>query len=198
LQPPHPALRCGVQPHPPLKQRTPTYPATYPSGTSLRRSIPALCNMEGQEDVTRRRDRSQTTAVADYNLTFSPREASRCCGRSPSRSLRHRSKRPTRRRFATHRPSSSSTPCLPERRQACTAGEGARTLRRCLQPPRQPRRGSRLHPTWPSHKVQTLDGRWLSIDGRILFKAALAAPGTVNTAVETTYPTVSVSNSPSA
>ena len=33
-------------------------------------------------------------------------------------------------------------------------------------------------------KVQTLDGRWLSIDGRVLFKATVAASETSNTAFE--------------
>jgi conjugative relaxase-like TrwC/TraI family protein len=35
-----------------------------------------------------------------------------------------------------------------------------------------------------ANKVQTLNGRWLSIDGRVLFKAAVAASETYNTAVE--------------
>ncbi|MFL6047175.1 MAG: MobF family relaxase [Propionibacteriaceae bacterium] len=35
-----------------------------------------------------------------------------------------------------------------------------------------------------ANKVQTLDGRWLSIDGRVLFKAKVAASETYNTAVE--------------
>jgi conjugative relaxase-like TrwC/TraI family protein len=35
-----------------------------------------------------------------------------------------------------------------------------------------------------ANKVQTLDGRWLSIDGRVLFKANVAASETYNTAVE--------------
>ena len=35
-----------------------------------------------------------------------------------------------------------------------------------------------------ANKVQTLDGRWLSIDGRVLFKATVAASETYNTAVE--------------
>ena len=35
-----------------------------------------------------------------------------------------------------------------------------------------------------ANKVQTLDGRWLSIDGRVLFKANVAAPETYNTALE--------------
>jgi hypothetical protein len=29
-----------------------------------------------------------------------------------------------------------------------------------------------------AHKVQTLEGRWLSIDGRVLFKATVAASET--------------------
>ena len=37
-----------------------------------------------------------------------------------------------------------------------------------------------------ANKVQTLDGRWLSIDGRLLFKATVAASETYNTALETT------------
>jgi len=35
-----------------------------------------------------------------------------------------------------------------------------------------------------ANKVQTLDGRWLSIDGRIFFKATVAASETYNTALE--------------
>jgi conjugative relaxase-like TrwC/TraI family protein len=35
-----------------------------------------------------------------------------------------------------------------------------------------------------ANKVQTLDGRWLSIDGRVLFKAIVAASETYNTALE--------------
>ena len=35
-----------------------------------------------------------------------------------------------------------------------------------------------------ANKVQTLDGRWLSIDGRLLFKATVAASETYNTALE--------------
>jgi conjugative relaxase-like TrwC/TraI family protein len=35
-----------------------------------------------------------------------------------------------------------------------------------------------------ANKVQTLDGRWLSIDGRVLFKAKVAASETYNTAFE--------------
>ena len=35
-----------------------------------------------------------------------------------------------------------------------------------------------------ANKVQTLDGRWLSIDGRVLFKATVAASETYNSALE--------------
>jgi len=35
-----------------------------------------------------------------------------------------------------------------------------------------------------ANNVQTLDGRWLSIDGRVLFKATVAASETYNTALE--------------
>jgi hypothetical protein len=35
-----------------------------------------------------------------------------------------------------------------------------------------------------ANKVQALDGRWLSIDGRVLFKATVAASETYNTALE--------------
>ena len=35
-----------------------------------------------------------------------------------------------------------------------------------------------------ANKVRTLDGRWLSIDGRVLFKAKVAASETYNTALE--------------
>ncbi len=35
-----------------------------------------------------------------------------------------------------------------------------------------------------ANKVQTREGRWLSIDGRVLFKATVAASETCNTALE--------------
>ena len=35
-----------------------------------------------------------------------------------------------------------------------------------------------------ANKVQTLSGKWLSIDGRVLFKANVAASETYNTAIE--------------
>jgi conjugative relaxase-like TrwC/TraI family protein len=35
-----------------------------------------------------------------------------------------------------------------------------------------------------ANKVQTLDGRWLSIDGRVLFKANVAVSESYNTALE--------------
>ena len=35
-----------------------------------------------------------------------------------------------------------------------------------------------------ANKVQTLDGRWLSIDGRVLFKANVAASETYNTSLK--------------
>ena len=35
-----------------------------------------------------------------------------------------------------------------------------------------------------ANKVQAIDGRWLSIDGRVLFKATVAASETYNTALE--------------
>jgi hypothetical protein len=35
-----------------------------------------------------------------------------------------------------------------------------------------------------ANNVQTLNGRWLSIDGRVLFKANVAASETYNTALE--------------
>jgi len=42
-----------------------------------------------------------------------------------------------------------------------------------------------LHTHVPvANKVQTLDGRWLSIDGRLLFKAIVAASEVYNTALE--------------
>jgi conjugative relaxase-like TrwC/TraI family protein len=39
-----------------------------------------------------------------------------------------------------------------------------------------------------ANKVQTLDGRWLSIDGRVLFKAKVAASETYNTSLERHLP----------
>jgi conjugative relaxase-like TrwC/TraI family protein len=38
-----------------------------------------------------------------------------------------------------------------------------------------------------ANKVQTLDGRWLSIDGRVLFKANVAASETYNTGSSSSF-----------
>jgi conjugative relaxase-like TrwC/TraI family protein len=47
-----------------------------------------------------------------------------------------------------------------------------------------------------ANKVQTFDGRWLSIDGRVLFKATVAASETYNTALDTTCKISWASGSP--
>jgi TrwC relaxase len=64
---------------------------------------------------------------------------------------------------------------------------GSRRTSRCgadrKGPPRRDQRRIEL-PRTARLKVQTLDGRWLSIDGRILFKATVAASETYNTALE--------------
>ena len=56
---------------------------------------------------------------------------------------------------------------------------------RRVHPPGQPGRDPDLHThVAVANKVQTLDGRWPSIDGRVLFKANVAASETYNTALE--------------
>jgi hypothetical protein len=82
--------------------------------------------------------------------------------------------------------SSSATPCSPR-----TGANGIRQVDvQGLVAARFTHRDSRAgDPDLHTHvavanKVQTLDGRWLSIDGRILFKAAVAASETYNTALE--------------
>jgi conjugative relaxase-like TrwC/TraI family protein len=73
----------------------------------------------------------------------------------------------------------------PDRAARDPASQRARPGRRCVHPPRQPcrRPGPDTHVA-VANKVQTLDGRWLSIDGRVLFKAKVAASETYNTALE--------------
>ena len=67
-----------------------------------------------------------------------------------------------------------------------TSGERHRVGRRLVHPSRQPRRDPDLHThVAVANKVQTRQGRWLSIDGRVLHAAATAVSETYNTALET-------------
>jgi hypothetical protein len=73
----------------------------------------------------------------------------------------------------------------PDRAARHPAGQRPRPGRRGVHPPRQPGGDPDLHThVAVANKVQTLDGRWLSIDGRVLFKANVAASETYNTALE--------------
>ena len=130
--------------------------------------------------------RPQTTAVAGYDLTFSPvKSVSTLWALAEPRS-RRRSKRPTAPRSATR--------CAFIEQHALFSRTGANGVRQVnvqgLVAAAFTHRDSRAgDPDLHTHvavanKVQTLDGRWLSIDGRILFKATVAASETYNTALE--------------
>ena len=124
--------------------------------------------------------RPRTQAVAGYDLTFSPVKigVDAVGGRRPAR--RRPSNGPTGLPSRMHCGSSNNTPCSP--------GPGTQGVRqvevRGLVAAAFTHRDSRAgDPDLHTHvavanKVQTLDGRWLSIDGRVLFKATVAASET--------------------
>ena len=129
------------------------------------------------------RPRAQT--VAGYDLTFSPVKSVRRCGRSPTRGWRRRLNRPI---------GPFTTRCGSSRSMRLFTRTGAQGIRqvdvRGLVATAFTHRDSRAgDPDLHTHvaaanKVQTLDGRWLAIDGRVLFKAKVAASETYNTALE--------------
>ncbi len=131
--------------------------------------------------------RPQTTAVAGYDLTFSPVKSVSTL-------------------WALANP---ATAAVIERAHLAAVGDALRFIEthalftrtghngvrqvdvKGLVAARFTHRDSRagdpdLHTHVPvANKVQTLDGRWLSIDGRLLFKAIVAASEVYNTALET-------------
>jgi DNA primase catalytic core len=130
--------------------------------------------------------RPQTTAVAGYDLTFSPVKSVSTL-------------------WALAEPSTAATI---ERAHLAAIGDALRFIETHALYTRTGHNGVRqvdatglvaarfthrdsragdpdLHTHVPvANKVQTLDGRWLSIDGRLLFKAIVAASEVYNTALE--------------
>jgi DNA primase catalytic core len=130
--------------------------------------------------------RPQTTAVAGYDLTFSPVKSVSTL-------------------WALADP---ATAAVIERMHLAAVGDGLRFIETHALYTRTGHNGVRqvdvtglvaarfthrdsragdpdLHTHVPvANKVQTLDGRWLSIDGRMLFKAIVAASEVYNTAIE--------------
>ena len=129
------------------------------------------------------RPRSQT--VAGYDLTFSPVKSVSTLWAVAEPGVAAAIERAHQAAVADALASSSSRRCSPGRAprdpagQRSWAGRGAFTHRdsRAGDPD--------LHThVAVANKVQTLDGRWLSIDGRVLFKAKVAASETYNTSLE--------------
>ena len=135
-----------------------------------------------------RESRQATTAVAGYDLTFSPvKSVSALCGRSPRGPVATQIE-------AAHHAAVADTLGWLEREAAFTRdGPG----RACGRSPvrgliaaafthRDSRAGDPdLHThVAVSNKVQTRDGRWLALDGRALHKAKVAASEHYNTRLE--------------
>src|SRR5215207_8116272 len=82
--------------------------------------------------------------------------------------------------------SSRITPCIPGRVRAGVRQVDVTGLVACSFTHRDSRAGDPdLHThVAVANKVQTLGGRWLSIDGRVLHAAAVAVSETYNTALE--------------
>ena len=130
--------------------------------------------------------RPRTQTVAGYDLTFSPVKCVSTLGRSPIRRWQPPSNGPIRPQLRT-RWTFIEKHALFTR----TGPQGIRQVNvRGLVAVAFTHRDSRAgDPDLHTHvavanKVQTLDGRWLSIDGRVLFKANVAASETYNTALE--------------
>jgi conjugative relaxase-like TrwC/TraI family protein len=130
--------------------------------------------------------RPKTTAVAGYDLTFSPvKSVSTLWALAEPTLAAHIEK--------AHRAAISDALAFIEEHALFSRG-GANGVRqvnvRGLIAAAFTHRDSRAgDPDLHTHvavanKVQTLDGRWLSVDGRILFKATVAASETSNTALE--------------
>jgi conjugative relaxase-like TrwC/TraI family protein len=130
--------------------------------------------------------RPQTTAVAGYDLTFSPVKSVSTLWALAEPAVAAQIEK-------AHRAAVSDALSFIER-HALFSRTGANGTRQVdvqgLVAAAFTHRDSRAgDPDLHTHvavanKVQTLDGRWLSIDGRILFKATVAASETYNTALE--------------
>jgi conjugative relaxase-like TrwC/TraI family protein len=130
--------------------------------------------------------RPQTTAVAGYDLTFSPVKSVSTLWALAEPAVAAQIEK-------AHRAAVSDALGFIER-HALFSRTGANGVRQVnvqgLVAAAFTHRDSRAgDPDLHTHvavanKVQTLDGRWLSIDGRILFKATVAASETYNTALE--------------
>ncbi|EWT05263.1 transfer protein Tra [Intrasporangium chromatireducens Q5-1] len=130
--------------------------------------------------------RPQTTAVAGYDLTFSPVKSVSALWAIASPAVASRIER-------AHRAAVQDALTFIEGHALYTR-TGTNGIRQVdvqgLVAAAFTHRDSRAgDPDLHTHvavanKVQTLDGRWLSIDGRVLFKATVAASETYNTALE--------------
>jgi DNA primase catalytic core len=130
--------------------------------------------------------RPQTTAVAGYDLTFSPVKSVSTLWALAEPAVAGQIDK-------AHRAAVSDALAFIEQHAlfSRTGANGVRQVNvRGLVAAAFTHRDSRAgDPDLHTHvavanKVQTLDGRWLSIDGRILFKATVAASETYNTALE--------------
>jgi conjugative relaxase-like TrwC/TraI family protein len=130
--------------------------------------------------------RPQTTAVAGYDLTFSPVKSVSTLWALAEPAVAAQIEK-------AHRAAVSDALAFIEQHAlfSRTGANGVRQVNvRGLVATAFTHRDSRAgDPDLHTHvavanKVQTLDGRWLSIDGRILFKATVAASETYNTALE--------------
>ena len=133
-----------------------------------------------------RHSRPKTTAVAGYDLTFSPVKSVSTLWAVADQSTAAAIER-------AHQAAISDALDFLEREALYTrlGAQGARQVDvRGLVATAFTHRDSRAgDPDLHTHvavanKVQTLDGRWRAVDGRVLFKAAVAASETYNTALE--------------
>jgi DNA primase catalytic core len=136
--------------------------------------------------VIAKHSRPQTTAVAGYDLTFSPVKSVSTLWALAEPAVAAQIEK-------VHRAAVSDALAFIEQHAlfSRTGANGVRQVNvRGLVAAAFTHRDSRAgDPDLHTHvavanKVQTLDGRWLSIDGRILFKATVAASETYNTALE--------------
>ena len=131
--------------------------------------------------------RPKTNAVAGYDLTFSPVKSVSVLWAiaDPNDRRGDRAGPPGRDqgRSGLHRDEGTVHPRGHQRRPP---GQRPRPGRHRVHPPRLPRRRPRpAHPRRGREQgARPSDGKWLAIDGRLLFKANVSASETYNTALE--------------
>ena len=129
--------------------------------------------------------RPRTQTVAGYDLTFSPVKSVSTLWAVADPHVAAQIERAHQAAVQDALSFIDATHCSRDKARRGPPGQRTWPGRGLVHAPGLPSRNPDLHThVAVANKVQTLDGRWLSIDGRVLFKATVAASETYNTALE--------------